>query len=85
MQSCFANCRWILGQGLKLVLVGLVLGLAGAFALTRLIRSLMFGVTPSDPVTFVAVSVPLIVITLAAGGLPAFKATKLDPLKALRD
>ncbi len=75
--------RMILGQGLRLVLVGLVLGLAGAFALTRLIRSLMFGVTPSDPLTFVAVSLLLIVITLAAGGLPALRATRLDPLKSL--
>ena len=77
--------RMILGQGLRLVLVGLAFGLAGAFGLTRLIRSLMFGVTPSDPLTFVAVSLLLIVITLAAGGLPALRATKLDPLKALRD
>ena len=45
----------------------------------------MFGVTPSDPLTFVALSLLLIVITLAAGGLPALRATKLDPLKALRD
>ena len=77
--------RMILGQGLTLVLIGLALGLAGAFVLTRLIRSLMFGVTPSDPPTFVAVSLLLIVITLAAGSLPALRATKLDPLKALRD
>ena len=77
--------RMILGQGLRLVLVGLVLGIVGAFALTRLIRSLMFGVTPSDPPTFIAVSLLLIVITLAAGGLPALRATKLDPLRALRD
>ena len=77
--------RMILGQGLRLVLVGLAIGLVGAFGLTRLIRSLMFGVTPSDPLTFVAVSLLLILITLAAGGLPALRATKLDPLRALRE
>jgi predicted permease len=77
--------RIILGQGFRLVLVGLVLGVVGAFALTRLIRSLMFGVTPNDPLTFVAVSSLLILITIAAGALPAFRATKLDPLKALRN
>ena len=77
--------RIVLGQGLRLVLVGLALGLAGAFALTRFIRSLMFGVTPGDPLTFVAVSAVLIVITLAAGALPALRATKLDPLIALHE
>ncbi len=76
--------RIVLGQGLRLVLIGLALGLIGAFALTRLIRSLMFGVTPSDPLTFVTVSLILIVISLLAGGLPALRATKLDPLRALR-
>ena len=77
--------RIILGQGLRLVLVGLVLGLIGAFALTRMIRSLMFGVAPNDPFTFVVVASLLIVITIAAGGLPALRATKLDPLRALRE
>ncbi len=75
----------ILGQGFRLVLAGLVVGLVGAFALTRMIRSLMFGVTPNDPFTFVVVSGLLIVMTIAAGGLPALRATKLDPLKALRE
>ncbi|HEU0253476.1 MAG TPA: ADOP family duplicated permease, partial [Pyrinomonadaceae bacterium] len=76
--------RIILGHGFRLVLIGLVLGTLGAFGLTRLIRSLMFGVTPNDPLTFVAVSSLLIAITIAAGALPALRATKLDPLKALR-
>ena len=76
--------RIILGQGFRLVVVGLALGVVGAFALTRLIRSLMFGVTPSDPLTFFAVSSLLIAITIVAGALPALRATKLDPLKALR-
>jgi len=77
--------RIVLGQGLRLVIVGLVLGLIGALALTRMIRSLMFGVTPTDPITFAAVSSLLIVVTIAAGGLPALRATKLDPLRALRE
>ena len=77
--------RIILGHGLRLVLVGLALGLVSAFALTRLIRSLMFGVTPGDPLTFIAVSSLLVVIAIAAGGLPAFRATRLDPLRALRE
>jgi len=77
--------RIILGQGLRLVLVGLGLGLVGAFALTRVIRGLIFGVTVSDPLTFVAVSALLIVLTIAAGGVPALRATKLDPLSALRE
>jgi predicted permease len=77
--------RIVLGQGLRLVLAGLALGLIGAFALTRLIRSLMFGVTPNDPFTFVVVASLLIVITIAAGGFPALRATKLDPLRALRE
>jgi predicted permease len=76
--------RIILGHGFRLVVVGLVIGAVGAFGLTRMIRSLMFGVTPNDPLTFVAVSSLLIAITIAAGALPALKATKLDPLKALR-
>ncbi len=76
--------RIILGHGFRLVLIGLVVGTLGAFGLTRLIRSLMFGVTPNDPLTFLAVSSLLIAITIAAGALPALRATKLDPLKALR-
>ena len=77
--------RIILGQGFRLVLIGLAFGVVGAFGLTRLIRSLMFGVTPSDPITFVTVSLLLVAITLAAAGLPALRATKLDPLRALRE
>lgn len=77
--------RIILSQGFKLVLAGLAFGLVGAFALTRMIRSLMFGVTPHDPLTFVAVFSLLILIAIAAAGLPALRATKLDPLRALRE
>jgi putative ABC transport system permease protein len=77
--------RLILGQGFKVVLVGLALGVAGALALTRVIRSLLFGVTPSDVLTFVVVSLLLIVVALIACSLPARRATKVDPLIAMRN
>jgi predicted permease len=77
--------RLILGLGVKLVFVGIVLGLAGAFALARLIRSLLFGVTPSDPLTFAFVSALLAVVALTASSIPARRATKVDPLIALRN
>ena len=77
--------RLILGQGLKVVFAGVVLGLVGALALTRLIRSLLFGVTPSDPLTFAIVSSLLILVALIAGSVPARRAAKVDPLVALRN
>jgi predicted permease len=77
--------RLILRQGLTVALLGLVIGLAGALALTRVIRTLLFGVTPSDPLTFIFVSLVLIVVALIACSLPARRATKVDPLIALRN
>jgi len=77
--------RLILGHGLKIITVGLVLGLAGAFALSRLIRGLLFNVTPSDPLTFVLVSAILFFIAILAAALPARRATRVDPLIALRN
>lgn len=77
--------RLILGQGVKVVFLGLILGLAGAFALTRAIRSLLFGVTPSDPLTFAFVSALLTLVALMACSIPARRATKVDPLIALRN
>jgi putative ABC transport system permease protein len=76
--------RLFIGQGMKLVLGGLVLGLAGAFALTRLMSTLLFGVSTNDLVTFVVVSVMLSVVGLLACYVPARRATKVDPLIALR-
>ncbi len=76
--------RLIVSQGFKLVLVGLVIGLAGAFALTRVLSSLLFGVTAKDPLTFVTVPLMLALVALLACYLPARRATKLDPLVALR-
>ena len=74
----------IIRQGMLLVTIGLVLGLAGAFALTRVMSSLLFGVGTKDPVTFVAVAVLLSLVALIACYMPARRATKIDPLEALR-
>lgn len=76
--------RLIVSQGLKLVLLGLVVGLIGAFALMRVIASLLFGVTTKDPLTFTAVAVLLGFVALLACYIPARRATRLDPLSALR-
>lgn len=77
--------RLIVGQGLKVVLVGVALGLIGALAMTRVIRSMLFGVTPSDAFTFATVSLLLILVALLASSLPARRATTVDPLIALRN
>src|SRR5262249_48041439 len=76
--------RLIVGQGLKLVLMGLGLGLAGALALTRFLKTLLFGVSPTDPPTFTLIAVLLTAVALLACWIPARRATKVDPLVALR-
>jgi putative ABC transport system permease protein len=76
--------RLVLKAGMTLALIGIAAGLAGAFALTRLMSSLLFAVKPTDIATFVVVSLCLLVTALLACYLPARKATKVDPLVALR-
>jgi putative ABC transport system permease protein len=76
--------RLVLGQGALLAVIGVVLGLTGAFALTRLMASLLFGVTPTDAAIFTFVPLGLTAIALLASYLPARRATKVDPLVALR-
>jgi predicted permease len=76
--------RSVVGHGLKLTCAGLVAGLAGAVALTRLMETLLFGVRPNDPATLVGVAALITVVAAAASLIPAFRATRVDPIAALR-
>jgi predicted permease len=76
--------RLVAGEGLVMALTGVAAGLAAALGLTRLMASLLYGVRPNDPVTFVAVPLLLIVVALAACLIPARRAAKIDPMVALR-
>jgi putative ABC transport system permease protein len=76
--------RLVFRQGLVLTLIGVAIGMAMAFALTRLMKSLLFEVTPTDAMTFVMVAVTLVLVALLACLVPARRATKVDPLIALR-
>ena len=77
--------KLVLNHGLKLTLIGAAIGVAGAYAATRAITSVLYGVTATDPLTFVSVSVLLIFVALLACYVPARRATKVDPLVALRN
>jgi putative ABC transport system permease protein len=77
--------RMVVLDGMKPALLGLAIGLAGAFALGRVLAGLVFGVSPSDPATFAAVSFLLAMVALLAILVPAFRATRVDPMTVLRD
>jgi putative ABC transport system permease protein len=77
--------RLVLGHGLKLTIIGAVIGLAGALLVTRAITSVLYGVSATDPVTFGLVSVVLVGVALLACYVPARRATKVEPLIALRN
>jgi predicted permease len=74
----------VVGEGMRLTAIGLVLGTGVALVLTRLIQSLLFGVSPTDPLTFVGIPVLLAGVALVACWIPARRATRMDPLSALR-
>jgi putative ABC transport system permease protein len=76
--------RLVLGQVLKIALIGIVIGVAASLALARLMATLLFGVSATDPATFAGVAILLIVVSVAASYIPARRATRVDPIAALR-
>jgi putative ABC transport system permease protein len=76
--------RMVLRQGMRLVVIGICLGLAGSLALTRLLRSLLYEISPADPLSFAVVPILLATVTLLACWLPARRAAKVNPMVALR-
>jgi putative ABC transport system permease protein len=76
--------RWVLRQGVVLVIAGVAVGLAGALAAGRLIQGLLFGVAPSDPATLTLVPLLLASVALVASWLPARRASRIDPAAVLR-
>jgi putative ABC transport system permease protein len=76
--------RLVIGEGMKLALIGVALGLCGALVLTRLLKTLLFSVSATDPLTFIVIATLLIIVALLACWIPARRATEVDPLVALR-
>jgi ABC-type antimicrobial peptide transport system permease subunit len=74
----------VVGYGARIALVGVAIGIVSALLLTRLLRDFLYGVSPADPVTFLAVAAILVFVGLLASYLPARRASRLDPLIALR-
>jgi putative ABC transport system permease protein len=77
--------RLVAGRSLVLAATGIAIGLAGAYALTSVMKDLLYGVAATDPITFAAVTTILAAVTLLAGYLPARRATRIDPVLALRE
>jgi predicted permease len=76
--------KMVVGEGLKMASIGVAIGVAGALGLTRFLASLLYGVTPTDPLTFIVVSLILVAVALLACYIPARRAAKVDPMVALR-
>jgi ABC-type antimicrobial peptide transport system permease subunit len=76
--------RLVVGQGMRLVAIGLLLGLVGAWLLSRALASQLFGITPGDPATYLSVAAILGAVALTASWLPARRATRVDPMLSLR-
>jgi ABC-type antimicrobial peptide transport system permease subunit len=76
--------RMVLSQGARLGLGGVALGLLGGFALARAMASLLYGVTPTDPATYAGVALLMLAVALVASGLPAWRATRVDPIRTLK-
>jgi ABC-type antimicrobial peptide transport system permease subunit len=74
----------VLARALRIVAAGLIVGLAGAAAITRVLQTFLFGVTPTDPIAFTTVTVLLMLVGLMAAWLPARRATRIDSWAALR-
>jgi putative ABC transport system permease protein len=77
--------RLVVGQGLRLSVIGIGAGLIGAFGLTRLLRAMLVGIKATDPATFVIVAMAFLVVAAVASLLPARRAAALDPARALRE
>jgi putative ABC transport system permease protein len=75
----------VVGDGMKPILTGVVIGLVAALALSRLVASLVFGVPPTDPLTFTVVALLLVVVGVVANTLPAYRATRVEPVRTLRE
>jgi len=77
--------KLVVRDGMKPILLGVVIGLSAAFALSRLVASLVFGVRPTDPLTFATVALLLVSVGILANILPAYRATRIEPVSTLRE